>query len=122
MMYRISKHASEERFERMCFLMEKLGLGEEIGSCRTFKERKLTLTTTGMILVIGSDGCVITAYVATMREAMKIWRSTSTTHAQTKMPNWLYEKILYNRPYYEDCSQLSKMLEYHGHEINHRFF
>lgn len=122
MRYRISKHASEERFERMCFLMEKVGLGTEICSCSTFNDRTLTLTSTGIVLVIGSDNCVITAYVTTMKEAIKIWRNTSPTHAQTKMPNWLYEKIIANRPYYEECHQLDEMLNYHTTKKTYRFF
>ena len=110
-MYRISKHASEDRFERMCFLMEQLGIGEEVCVLNArYPSRQLALTSTGVILVLGDDRCVITAYVATIKEAMAIWRGASPAHKNARMPNWLYDKIIANRCYYEDCRKLNQML------------
>lgn len=121
-MYRISKHASEDRFERMCYLMEQLGIGEEVCQMtdRNRTDRQIALTSTGVILVLAADGCVITAYVASIREAMAVWRKSSPAREAMRMPNWLYEKILANRFYYEDCNALNEY--FYGKGKNYSFF
>ena len=120
-MYKISKHASEERLERFCYLMETLGIGEEVcvSNART-DARKTVLTSTGIVLVLAEDGCVITAYIATMKEAVFIWHHSE--RSSSKMPTWLYNRVLNNKKYWRESTRLSLVHHYHEEETNHKFF
>ena len=124
-MYKLSKHASVDRIERLYYLMETLGIGEEV--CWSFSKagqnRRQILTSTGVVLVLGEDECVITAYVATMKEATYIWHTSHPTRANQTMPQWLYTRVVHNRKYYRGNQQINAEYHYHSDEMkNHNFF
>lgn len=92
-MYRISKHASEERLERFMYIALEVGIGEEVARVPTEKETVEVLTDTGVLLVLGADDLVVTAYIANLDKIFAVWQRAYGT---TRMPSWLYERYLQN--------------------------
>lgn len=92
-MYHISKHASKERLERLLYITLEVGIGEEVARVPTERETVEVLTDTGVLLVIGKDDLVVTAYIASLDKIFAIWQNAYGT---TKMPSWLYVRFLRN--------------------------
>lgn len=92
-MYHISKHASKERLERFLYITLEVGIGKEVARVPVEREVVEVLTDTGVLLVIGRDDLVVTAYVASLDKIFAIWRNAYGT---TKMPSWLYAQFLRN--------------------------
>lgn len=92
-MYHISKHASKERLERFLYITLEVGIGEEVARVPTERETVEVLTDTGVLLVIGRDNLVVTAYVASLNKIFAVWQNAYGT---TRMPSWLYARFLHN--------------------------
>jgi len=119
-MYKMSKHASIERYERLAYLVDTVGIGEEL--CRVYREESKVeiLTDTGVILVIGIDNTLITAYLANLNKAFSIWRGS--TIGARQMPQWLYKRLLSNRQYYNHSIEIDDLFGYHKCSEKYRFF
>ena len=90
-----SAHFIVDRKDRIEIIEKTVGWGEPIAEAKDKKDRDATaiLTSTGVIVVRAFDGMIITAFVATVRQAQAVWsRATGTT----AMPRTLWNIINYN--------------------------
>lgn len=118
-MYKLSPHASQERIERLMYLNLHIGIGNEVCSMRGLvPDRREVLTDTGVMLILSDEDVVITAYLATMRQAMRVWRSN---YDNMRMPNRLYRKVIENRKAYENVKEIDHLFGYHEKE-NYNYF
>lgn len=103
--YRISKHMSREREERIFAILDRTGLGEEMASEQYIdKIGKLVttiITTTGIILHLNEERTVITAYVATIKQAQAMF-------PRGHVPTELYPIIKKNQKRFADIIDKSK--------------
>ena len=95
-------HARVERDNRLEFIIDTVGIGEVI--CETNrpddsygKPVKMRLTDTGVIIVTSQENKIITAYIATISEAIGVYREATTRH---ELPSGLYKKIRQNEKLY----------------------
>lgn len=114
MMYKISKHASQDRIERLMYINMEIGIGEELCSTPSRDNTIEVLTTTGVLLVLDNDRKVITAYMASMDRATRVWRSA---HGNIRMPNDFYELLLRNRAKYRKVQEIDETFGYHVHDM-----
>ena len=125
MLYRVSPHVSEERFERIMYIMENLGIGEEVckNTGRNHIDRLEILTSTGVVLIVNKyDNIVITAYVPTMKEAVAIWKNSNPLHSNLRMPDWLNAKVKQNRKHYEILNRMNVECGYCEKHIHRKFY
>lgn len=89
----ISNHVKNDRIDRFMNIQQFFGIGEEY--LTIYQDGKATvLTNTGIILIMSANKKVlITCYVATMKQAIAIYRNK---RGNAKMPQWLYYKIIKN--------------------------
>lgn len=94
----MTNHAKVDRADRIIAINCKIGLGEKVIASYYQQETGCyrCLTETGCILIrSGSvDGCLVTAFCATMKQAKDFYRDT-------RMPNWLYARVTKNQKYKE---------------------
>lgn len=123
MMYRVSTHLSEDRFERIMYIMENLGIGEEVcqSPCIGRIDRYAVLTSTGVVLILNDESLVITAYVPTMKEAVAVWKTSHPTHENVRMPDWLNSKIKQNRKHHEELQRMNVICGYHE-KVQRKFY
>lgn len=120
-MYKLSAHASTERLERLYYLNMEVGIGNELCSIPGVTEgRKEVLTDTGIILILGDDDIVITAYMATINKAICIWKLVYGDNA--KIPKPLYRRIISNKQKYEKAIEIDDLFGYHEDNGNFKFF
>ena len=93
MLIKMSKHATQDRIDRLLFIYDNVGIGEPyIDSVED--DILYTITTTGVLLVrSASDGTLITAYIADIDKITAIWRNK---HGERPMPDNLYKRVLAN--------------------------
>lgn len=97
----ITAHVAVERFDRISYIIDTIGLGEEILFEALLPNsqnvtRRMALTNTGVILVKPLDAdIVITAWIASIEQAVKI----SKASGHNKMPESIYRKIKNNKKY-----------------------
>lgn len=90
-MYKMTKHAQVDRYDRICTIIDHFGIGEPQYSCLAPEgNRRYVLTTTGVFLVVGLDDVLITAYMCSINSAIYIFR---TALAHGAIPH-AYYKIL----------------------------
>ena len=97
---RMSAHVIVDREARISMIERTIGWGTEIITAPDKKERDATatLTSTGVIIIRSLDGMIITAWVASVPQAVSVWiRGTGNNH----LPSWLWnldflKKICYN--------------------------
>ena len=97
-------HCEKQRANRVKHIIDEIGLGQVVREryCRTAEQvrageagRYQCLTDTGIMLVISEDRKkIITMYVATYREAVKIYGGTK------KVPDYLHKRIDRNQSHY----------------------
>lgn len=51
------------------------------------------LTSTGVIIVTGDDGIMVTAWIANVKQAVWVWKHAK---GDKPLPNWLWNKVNYN--------------------------
>lgn len=98
MMYRMSKHATQERIDRIFYIVTEVGLGEELSIVRRFDGAREVLTTTGVVLILSDEDILITAFVASMDKAYALWKNGRN---ETTVPRWFYERVKRNRVHWE---------------------
>ena len=94
-MYKMTKHAQVDRYDRICGIIDSIGLGEPRLKIPhdEYPNRDYVLTTTGVLLIVSEDTYLITAYVPTVAKVYAIFR---TAMAHGRMPNDLYNAIVRN--------------------------
>jgi hypothetical protein len=92
----VSRHAVEDRMERMMNIARLIGWGEEVLRVWSGKDDAyLTLTSTGIIIVKSSEDKLITAYVAHHSVVMWMYREVG----YTRVPYAIYSKVVKNEKY-----------------------
>jgi hypothetical protein len=93
MLIKMSKHATQDRIDRLLFIYDNVGIGEPyIDSVED--DVLYTITTTGILLIRSAkDGTLITAYIADIDKITAIWRNK---HGERPMPDNLYKRVLAN--------------------------
>lgn len=120
-MYKLSTHASTERLERLYYLNMEIGIGNEVCSIPGIRTgRKEVLTDTGIILILGDDDIVITAYMATINKAVAIWHIAHGDDAIIPRP--LYKRIISNKKKYEKAVEIDDLFGYHEDNGTYKFF
>ena len=90
-MYKLSKHAREDRMERIAYLLTEVGIGEEVLTVR-FDGVKQRLFDTGLVLVLApEDDLVITAYLTSVDKLIAMWVQAYGTN---RVPHSIYNKIV----------------------------
>ena len=101
MKIQLTKHAKEDRIERMLYITQTIGFGERI-VCEGFRRDKGTrqcLSETGILIVkMPESETMVTAYIPTLEQAGMIYKS-----AGLHMPNWMAQKIKKNQKYAKGC-------------------
>ena len=98
----ISAHALNDRKERFDVIEKGLGWGKPIVEAPDAEGRPstTTLTDTGVIVIRGYDNMIITAYIASPRQARKVYeRATGNPNMPRKI--WLIVNYLNNTPYWQ---------------------
>jgi len=93
----LTSHAHYDRQARLEYIIDTIGVGKvAVSSFEIDSQNRpvnYELTTTGVIIVKNKDNMVVTAFIAEMNQAIKIWRNV---HGNKKMPTPLYTKIQQN--------------------------
>ena len=90
-------HAFNERFERISFILDTIGMGEPVVSIRDpyHEDTIKVLTNTGIIIVNGETSKkIVTVFIATMDQAMAVYKIATNNK---RMPERLYNKIKENQ-------------------------
>ena len=97
----ITRHISQERFARMEYIIDTIGLGDSIVLERitTFDNHgthKVQITNTGVMLIRSIDNNrIITAWIASIDQVTKVSRECG----QRKVPDSLYRRVVANKKY-----------------------
>ena len=89
----MTAHAQETRGLRLDYIQEKIGFGDVVLAEMKKDEAILKLTDTGVVLVTGEKGgepVLITAYIATVSQATKIFCCGTNKNS---LPKWLHKTI-----------------------------
>lgn len=94
----LTAHARFDRADRFEYIIDTIGFGEPVTRLSEIDPRNgkpvvYELTSTGVIIVRDRKNVVITAYIAGIEQATRVWRSSS---ASKNMPSYLYRKIKQN--------------------------
>lgn len=91
-------HAREERINRLNALIDCLGVGEVVLSApdKLHTDSVRCITSTGIMVIKGIDGTIITAYMATIDQATAMFSQMGFS----KIPHTLYRTIVYNNKRY----------------------
>lgn len=100
---RMSAHVIIDREARINMIENTIGWGTEVITAPDKKQRDATatLTSTGVIVIRGLDGMIITAWVASVPQAISVWiRGKGNNH----LPSWLWNVVNYNNntPYWKN--------------------
>ena len=97
----MTKHATNDRIDRMVYIAQTIGFGEKI-VCEGFRRDKGTrqcITENGILIVkMPYEEKMVTAYIPTLEQAGMIYKS-----AGLRMPDWIVRKIKKNQKYAKGC-------------------
>lgn len=93
MQVKLSRHAREDRLGRLSYCLEHFGLGEVIATQHiptnhTYEK----LTSTGLVLVEGENGVVVTGFLATATRARVIYVNAHNEEP----PQWFLSMVRVN--------------------------
>ena len=95
----ISAHVANDRMDRVLLIATTIGWGEEILRVWSWKEDAyMILTSTGVVLVTGRNGKLITAYIAHRPVVMWMYREAG----YNRVPAAIYAKVQKNAKYLRD--------------------
>lgn len=101
MKIQMTHHAINDRLDRLVYIAQKIGFGEEI-VCEGFREDKGTrqcITETGVLIVkMPHDDKMVTAYIPSLEQTGMIYKS-----AGMKMPDWIARKVRKNQKFVKGC-------------------
>lgn len=92
---RMSAHVIVDREARIRHIENSIGWGTEVITAPDLKERDATatLTSTGVIIIRGMDGFIITAWIASVPQAVSVWIRAK---GNNRLPHWLWNVVNYN--------------------------
>ena len=97
----MTHHARFDRANRLNYIVDTIGIGEVVCTyrqkCYDGRDAFLKLTSTGVIMVVNEENKIITAYIATIGEAIGVYREATTRH---ELPSGLYKRIRQNEKLY----------------------
>lgn len=103
----ISYHASEERINRLTACLATIGYNEFVLQVEDKKRGNNTtkfLTDTGIVIIRNTDnGNIVTGYMATVSQAIKMYRMAG----YKRMPNGMYKKIARNNEKHKDLLKIN---------------
>ena len=91
----VSYHVIADRQTRFNIINKTVGFGNPVVETTDKKgtDCTTTLTDTGVIVIIDSHGIIVTAWIASVKQALAVYsRATGTT----KMPKQLWNMVNYN--------------------------
>ena len=91
----MSYHAIVERANRVSNIENSIGWGEIVAEApdRNDANVRRALTSTGVLLVLGENDFIITAWVAEVRQAAAVWKKANNG---ARMPRQLWNMVNYN--------------------------
>lgn len=91
---KMSAHAIVDRKTRFAVIENSIGWGNPVivAPDKKGRDATATLTDTGVLVIRGSDNMIITAFIATVRQAQAVWNRGNGG----KMPQALWNMINYN--------------------------
>jgi hypothetical protein len=92
----ISDHVDNDRRNRFAFIEKTIGFGTPIAEAEDKKERgdcTRTLTGTGVIVVIDPYGVIVTAWIASVKQAIDVY---SRATGNNKLPKEVFWMVQYN--------------------------
>ena len=92
---RMSAHVTVDRATRVEIIEKTVGFGEPIAETinRHSPDSTITLTTTGVIVVMSNDGTIITTWIAGVAQAISVYRQAT---GQKNLPKALWAIVNYN--------------------------
>lgn len=91
----MSAHAIVDREVRIGIIEKTVGWGFPVAEVpdKANENCTATLTSTGVMIIMNDDEMIVTAWIATIRQAIAVWRQ-GTGHKE--MPNTLWNIVNYN--------------------------
>lgn len=91
----ISRHVELDRQNRFNLINNTVGFGLPVVEAKdkNNNECTATLTTTGVIVIIDPHGIIVTAWIASVRQAIGVY---ATATGSTKLPKNLWNVVNYN--------------------------
>ena len=91
---KLSRHAREDRLERLASCLERFGLGEVIATQHIPQRHTYEkLTSTGLVLIEGENGVIVTGFLATATRARSIYVNAHNEEP----PQWFLSMVSINR-------------------------
>ncbi len=92
----VSEHVVVERQNRFNLINKTVGFGLPVVEAidKNNKECTATLTSTGVIVIIDPYGIIVTAWIASVRQAIGVY---ATATGSTKLPKKLWNVVNYNK-------------------------
>ena len=99
---KMSIHAREERLDRLTYIAMNVGFGDTVFEAPNGQhpDRIDCLTDTGVLIIKGRDGTIITAYIPTMDKVIAIYRRQGIT----RIPTAVYNKVRKNEYHVKMCN------------------
>ena len=90
-----SYHVEVERQDRFDIINKTVGFGIPVveGPDRKGRDCTATLTSTGVIVIIDPHGVIVTAWIASVKQAVDVYRSAT---GSDKLPKRLWNMVNYN--------------------------
>ena len=91
----MSYHATVERAHRVSNIENSIGWGEIVAEApdRNDANVRRALTSTGVLLVLGENDFIITAWIANVGQAAAVWKKANNG---ARMPRQLWNMVNYN--------------------------
>lgn len=88
-------HARVERVDRLTYIAMNVGFGEVVleHPHPKYADRVECLTDTGVMIIKGIDGSIITAFVANVEKVVAIYREEGYHRVPTKMMNKVTKNV-----------------------------
>lgn len=90
-----SRHVILDRQTRINVIENSVGWGEGVANALDIKGRDATatLTTTGVIIIRSFEGTIITAWIASVPQAVSVWKRA---YGDKPLPRQLWNVVNYN--------------------------
>ena len=93
---KVTIHFRDERAERATYIAQTVGFGEVIRTAEFYNKnglyQTLQITETGVVIVRGNNGVLITMYIAKAIQIADIYK----VNEWGRVPNWLMNKATKN--------------------------
>lgn len=96
MKVKMSRHAIEDRLDRLVACVEHLGVGDVVLVTEHYGAIQ-KLTSTGLCLVCGADDTLITGYMATIQQCSAMY----LTKGYERVPERVYRTVVRNQKEYK---------------------